>query len=180
MTTQKTVINSEALLNALAQQPHSLPESLQRSLQKVGQALQHDQPNAAQQLRELIKQAPPLESAYQNALEQWDEQYASQQRAKSFSAAFQNPSVLDSLFLHNVAPSQDWVTAAKTITHQQTVQPTSARFWDKADRIVVMTIGGASIGGAIGLIPGAIAGATVAALYGWYIGFAKTKSEPTN
>ncbi|WP_404785900.1 hypothetical protein [Altericista sp. CCNU0014] len=63
---------------------------------------------------------------------------------------------------------------------QPTVQPTPACFWDKADRIVVMTIGGASIGGAIGLVHGAIVGATVAALYGWYIGFAKTKSEPTN
>jgi hypothetical protein len=180
MTTQKTLINSEALLNALAQQTKPLPESLQHSLQEAGQALQNDLPDAAYQLRELLKQEPLLEIAYQNALDQWDEQYASQQRAKGFSAAFQNPSVLDSLFIHDVAPSQDWVTAARKITHQQTVQPTSARFWDKADRIVVMTIGGASIGGAIGLIPGAIAGATVAALYGWYIGFAKTKSEPTN
>jgi hypothetical protein len=180
MTTQKTLVNSEALLNALAQQTKPLPEPLQHSLQEAGQALQNDQPEAAYQLRELIKQEPLLEIAYQNALEQWDEQYASQQRAKSFSATFQKPSVLDSLFLHDVAPSQDWVAAARKITHQQTVQPTPARFWDKADRIVVMTIGGASIGGAIGLIPGAIAGATVAALYGWYIGFAKTKSEPTN
>jgi hypothetical protein len=180
MTTQKTLINSEALLNALAQQTKPLPEPLQHSLQEAGKALQHDRPEAAYQLRELIKQAPPLEEAYQNALEQWDERYASQQCAKSFSAPFQNPSVLDTLFLNDVAPSQDWVNAAKKITHQQTVQPTSAQFWDKADRIVVMTIGGASIGGAIGLIPGAIAGATVAALYGWYIGFAKTKSEATN
>jgi ABC-type xylose transport system permease subunit len=46
-------------------------------------------------------------------------------------------------------------------------------FWDKTDRIAIMTVGGASLGGAIGLIPGAIAGATVAALYGWYIGFRK-------
>jgi hypothetical protein len=178
MTTQKTLINSEALLNALAQQTKPLPESLQHSLQAAGQALQNDQPEAAYELRELIKQEPLLETAYQNALEQWDEQYASQQRAKSFSSALQNPS--DSLFLRDVAPSQDWVTAARKITHQQTTQPTTGHFWDKADRIVVMTIGGASIGGAIGQIPGALAGATVAALYGWYIGFAKTKSEQTN
>jgi hypothetical protein len=176
MTTQKTLINSEALLNALAQQIKPLPEALQHSLQEAGQALQNDQPEAAYQLRELIRQAPPLEEAYKNALEQWDEQYASQQRAKSFSPAFQNPSVLDSLFLNDVAPSQDWVTAARKITRQQTAQPTSARFWDKADRIAVMTAGGAALGSAIGQIPGALVGATVAALYGWYISFAKTKS----
>ena len=177
MTTQKTLINSEALLNALAQQTKPLPEPLQHSLQEAGQALQNDQPDAAHQLRELIKQAPPLEKAYQNALEQWDEQYASQQRAKSFSAAFQNPSVLDSFFLHDVAPSEDWVTSAQKIAQHSTVETTSSNFWDKADRIAVMTAGGAAFGGAIGQIPGALIGATLAALYGCYISFAK--AQPT-
>ena len=175
MTTKKTLINSEALLNALAQQTKPLPESLQHSLQEAGQALQNDQPEAAYQLRELIKQAPPLEDAYQNSLEQWDEQYASQQRAKSFSAAFQNPSVLDSFFLHDVAPSEDWVTSARKIVQHNTVETTSSDFWDKADRIAVMTAGGAAFGGTIAQIPGALVGATLAALYGWYISFAKTK-----
>ncbi|NJM77291.1 MAG: hypothetical protein HC852_17795 [Acaryochloridaceae cyanobacterium RU_4_10] len=182
MTTQKTLINSEALLNALAQQTKPLPESLQHSLQEAGQALQNDRPDAAYQLRELIKQAPPLEEAYQSALEQWDEQYASQQRAKSFSEAFQNPSVLDSFFLYDVAPSEDWVTSARKIAQQQkTNQLTSSDsdFWDKADRIAVMTAGGAALGGSIGYIPGALVGATFAALYGWYISFAKTKPTQT-
>jgi hypothetical protein len=174
MTTQKTLINSEALLNALAQQTKPLPEPLQHSLQEAGQALQNDQPEAAYQLRELIKQAPPLEEAYQNALEQWDEQYASQQRAKSFGVAFQNPSVLDSFFLNDVAPSEDWVTSARKIA-QNAIEPTSSDFWDKTDRIAVMTAGGAAFGGAVAQIPGALVGATLAALYGWYISFAKTK-----
>jgi predicted HTH domain antitoxin len=163
MTTQKTLINSEALLNALAQQTKPLPEPLQHSLQEAGQALQNDRPDAAYQLRELIKQEPLLEIAYQNALEQWDEQYASQQRAKSLSAAFQNPSILDSLFLKDVAPSQDWVTAARKITHQQKVQPTSARVWVK----------GASISGAIAQILSALVSATVTAVHRWSIGFSK-------
>jgi hypothetical protein len=40
-----------------------------------------------------------------------------------------------------------------------------------------MIAGGAFLGGAIAQIPGAIGGAAIAALYGWYIGFGK--SEPT-
>jgi hypothetical protein len=180
MTTQKTLINSEALLNALAQQTKPLPEPLQHSLQEAGQALQHDQPEAAYQLRELIKQAPPLEEAYQNALEQWDERYASQQRAKSFTEAFQNPSVLDSFFLNDVAPSEDWVTSARKIAQNKTVEAPASNFWDKADRIAVMTAGGAALGSAIGQIPGAFIGAAFAAGYGWYISFAKAKSAQKN
>jgi hypothetical protein len=173
MTTQKTVFNSEALLVALAQQSKPLPEDLQRSLQDAGQALRENQLQAASQLRELVRQEPLLESAYQSALEKWDEQYASQERTKNLSETFPNPSVLDSLFLQNVTPSHDWVTTAKQVTHQQINQPTSANFWGKADRIVVMMAGGAALGGAIGLIPGALIGATLAASYGWYISFAK-------
>jgi hypothetical protein len=59
--------------------------------------------------------------------------------------------------------------------HQQSDRPTPEHFWDKADRIVVMTAGGAALGSAIGQIPGALVGAMFAALYGWYIGFAKNK-----
>jgi serine/threonine protein kinase len=59
---------------------------------------------------------------------------------------------------------------------QPAVQPTTERFWDKTDRIAVMTAGGAALGSAIGQIPGAIVGAVIAAFCGWYIGFAKTKS----
>jgi hypothetical protein len=175
MTTQKTLINFEALLNALAQQTQPLTESLQHSLQEVGQALRNNQPEAAYQLRELIKQDPLLESAYQQALVQWDEQYTSQQRTKSSNAAFQSLSSLDSLFLYDVTPSQDWVTTARQLA-QPTIQPTIEKFWDKADRIAVMTAGGAALGSAIGQIPGALIGAAFAASYGWYISFAKAKS----
>jgi hypothetical protein len=239
MTIQKSEINSEAFLKALAQQPQPLPEPLQRSLQEIGKALQNNQPDAAQKLYELIEQEPLLINAYQLAIEQVTVEQARRPAIEqgcglgyippkssisnflncsfnpmgcrhlinSSALAFQDRSVFfDNLFRHYVMPSQDWVTAAKKIPSQLTqytfegtalssdrnevlsalVEATlseknaSGQFWDKADRIVVMTIGGASIGGAIGLIPGAIAGATVAALYGWYIGFAKTKSEPTS
>lgn len=174
MTTQKTVINSEALLNALAQQSRPLPDDLQRSLQETGQSLRNHEPEAAYQLRELIRQDPPLEAAYQSALGQWDEQYASQERTKSLSTTFENLSLPDSIFLRDVIPSQDWVTTAQQI-YQKTVQPSTERFWDKTDRIAVMTAGGAALGSAIGQIPGAIVGAVIAAFCGWYLGFAKTK-----
>jgi hypothetical protein len=175
MTTQKAVINPQALLNALAQQPRPLPDELQRSLQETGQSLRNHEPEAAHQLRELIRQDPLLEAAYQTALEQWDKQYTSQERTKSFSATLENSSLPDSLFLQDLIPSRDWVTTAQQI-RQKIPQPVTERFWDKTDRIAVMTAGGAALGGAVGQIPGAIVGAVIAGSYGWYIGFAKTKS----
>jgi ABC-type glucose/galactose transport system permease subunit len=61
-------------------------------------------------------------------------------------------------------------------TYEESVLSESLGFWDKADRIAVVIAGGAALGGAIAQIPGAIVGAGLAAAYGWYISFAKTKS----
>jgi hypothetical protein len=176
MNFPSSVIDPEALLCALAQQTEPLPEKLQRSLQEVGQSLQQDQPDAAHQLRELIREYLPLESAYKTVLEQWDKQYASQHRAKSLNTAFQVTAGSDWLFIHEVMPTSDWVTTAKRIARRQSSQVEPSRFWDKTDRIAVMMAGGAALGGVIGQIPGAIVGGVLAATYGWYISFAKAKS----
>lgn len=53
---------------------------------------------------------------------------------------------------------------------------TSIGVWDKADRIAVMTAGGAALGAAIAQLPGAILGLLIAAGYGYYIGFVQPKS----
>jgi len=175
MNFPKTVIDLEALLYALAQQPEPLPEALQRSLQETGQALRQNHPDAAHQLRELIKQHAPLEDAYTTILEQWDEQYASQHRTKSLGATFQSTSSLDWLFVHTVTPTSDWIAAAKQLSRQQ-IQTTTTSFWDQADRVVVVIAGGAALGCAIAQIPGALVGTALAAAYGWYISSAQVKS----
>jgi uncharacterized membrane protein len=41
---------------------------------------------------------------------------------------------------------------------------------------MVVTVGGAALGGAIAGVYGAVIGAILAASYGWYITFRKTKS----
>lgn len=53
----------------------------------------------------------------------------------------------------------------------------SSKFWDKADRVVVMTAGGAAIGGAIAQIPGAIVGMLIGSSYGWYVAFSRRSSS---
>jgi len=52
----------------------------------------------------------------------------------------------------------------------------SPRFWDKADRLMMVTVGGAALGGSIAGVYGAVIGAILAAGCGWYITFRKTKS----
>lgn len=47
----------------------------------------------------------------------------------------------------------------------------ASSFWDRADRTVVIIAGGAAIGAAVAQIPGSIAGAILAVMYGTYISY---------
>ena len=193
MEIPKTIINLEALLIALAQQTEPLPEYLQRSLKEIERLLKEEQPQAATQLRQLVKDYPPLEKAYKKAIEELDAAYANQERAKSLSVTFPDSLDFEALFINDVIPSQDWVKTAQKLAGSPLPPlirgvPTgggipldqegadSPRFWDKADRLMVVTVGGAALGGSIAGVYGAVIGAILAAGCGWYITFRKTKS----
>jgi hypothetical protein len=170
-------IDFDALLYALAQQTESLSESVQHSLTEIGQHLHKEQFDTARQLqiRKLISQSAPLEIAYKKALAEWDANYASQERTKNLNATFHRTSELDNLFISSVLPTSDWVVAAQKLTHSQRDQGIPSQFWDKTDRMAVMVAGGIALGSMVAQLPGAIIGGVVAAGYGWYIGFSKTK-----
>jgi hypothetical protein len=214
MEIPKTIIDLEALLIALAQQTEPLPEYLQRSLKEIERLLREEQPQAATQLRQLVKDFPPLEKAYKKAIEELDAAYANQECAKSLSVIFPDSLDFESLFINDVIPSQDWVKTAQKLARsplppliREVPQgggipldsgsplpplirgvPTgggipldregadSPRFWDKADRLMVVTVGGAALGGSIAGVYGAVIGAILAAGCGWYITFRKAKS----
>ncbi|BCU11190.1 hypothetical protein [Microcystis aeruginosa] len=193
MEIPKTIIDLEALLIALAQQTEPLPEYLQRSLKEIERLLREEQPQAATQLRQLVKDFPPLEKAYKKAIEELDAAYANQERAKSLSVTFPDSLDFESLFINDVIPSQDWVKTAQKLAGSPLPPlirgvPTgggipldregadSPRFWDKADRLMVVTVGGAALGGSIAGVYGAVIGAILAAGCGWYITFRKAKS----
>jgi hypothetical protein len=193
MEIPKTIIDLEALLIALAQQTEPLPEYLQRSLKEIERLLREEQPQAATQLRQLVKDFPPLEKAYKKAIEELDAAYANQERTKSLSVIFPDSLDFESLFINDVIPSQDWVKTAQKLARSPLPPlirgvPTgggipldhegadSPRFWDKADRLMVVTVGGAALGGSIAGVYGAVIGAILAAGCGWYITFRKAKS----
>jgi hypothetical protein len=193
MEIPKTIIDLEALLIALAQQTEPLPEYLQRSLEAIRRLLKEEQPQAATQLRQLVKGYPPLEKAYKKAIEELDAAYANQERTKSLSVIFPDSLDFETIFINDVIPSQDWVKTAQKLAGSPLPPlirgvPTgggipldhegadSPRFWDKADRLMVVTVGGAALGGAIAGVYGAVIGAILAAGCGWYITFRKAKS----
>lgn len=118
MTFSTTEINLEAFLYALTLQSESLPEPLQQSFQQVGQALQNDQPEAAHRLRAEIKRYPPLESAYETALVEWDQRYTSQQRTKNANIVFSDTSDIFELFVSQVLPTHDWVETVKSLSNK--------------------------------------------------------------
>lgn len=178
MEIPKTIIDLEALLIALAQQTEPLPEYLQRSLEAIRRLLREEQPQAATQLRQLVKGYPPLEKAYKKAIKELDAAYANQECTKSLSVIFPDSLDFETIFINDVIPSQDWVKTAQKLARFPLDKggATSSRFWDKADRLMVVTVGGAALGGAIAGVYGAFIGAILAAGCGWYITFRKTKS----
>jgi hypothetical protein len=176
----KDTIDLEALLYALAQQPDSLPAELQTSLTAIGRSLETN-PNEelALELRELIKNYEPLELAYQNGLVAIDRAYSSQQRTKGINSISTITLGIDNLFIKGILLSNDWVESAKQLPRDLNLSSQEApdQFWDKTDRIAVMTAGGAALGGAIAQLPGAVIGGLIAAGYGWYIGFGQAKTS---
>jgi hypothetical protein len=105
-------------------------------------------------------------------LTQWNQSYVSQERTKSLDENFPTMSGLDDLAIESfLFPANDWVAAAKQLTNKLSSLQTPAKFWDKTDKIAVMTAGGIAIGSAIAQLPGAIVGGAVGAGYGWYVGF---------
>lgn len=116
MAFSTTEINLDVFLYALTLQSEPLPEPLQQSFQQVGQALQNNHPEAARRLREEIRLHPPLEDAYAKALEEWDQQYTSQQCTKNTNIVFADYSNTYEVFVSQVLPAHDWVEAVKRLT----------------------------------------------------------------
>jgi hypothetical protein len=165
-------IDVDALMIALTHQPHALPPDLQQQLSQVGQAMAANQPDAAQALRNLVRSYEPLEAAYFSVLTQWDNEYASQQRAKSLEATFQTTEGFGFIFVHDILPSQDWVKTAKhladfqmNVSSEVDDQPD---FWERGNTIVTMISGGAFLGVLLAQMPGAIIGGVIAGIFGWF------------
>jgi hypothetical protein len=159
-------IDIDALMIALAQQPHALPPDLQQQLTQAGQAMAQNQAEAAQTLRELVRSYEPLETAYFDVLKQWDNAYASQQRAKSLAATFHTTQGLGFIFTQDILPTADWVAAAKDLSvGKDDAQPEWIR---RGNTIVTMISGGAFLGVLLAQFPGAIVGAIIAGIFGWY------------
>jgi hypothetical protein len=175
MSFPKNKINLKVLLYALAQQVEPLPADLQRSLTEIGQALQANPSDEDRvKILELVAGYQPLEIVYRDALTKWNQNYVSKERTKSLGANVSMMSGVDEVSIESfLLTTNDWVAAAKQLTNQRTSSQTSAKFWDKTDRLAVTTAGGIALGSAIAQLPGAIVGGVLGAGYGWYLGFRK-------
>ncbi len=69
MSISNQTIDFAALSYALAQQEEPLPESLQYSLTEISQSLAGNRADSLRQMRELVQQYLPLETAYKEALD---------------------------------------------------------------------------------------------------------------
>jgi hypothetical protein len=97
----------------------------------------------------LIEQYPALATVYDSAHQKLQDEYRSRNRAKGISLGFDN-----SFFTHS-----------NDASNPATRNPD---FWEKGDRVLVMAAGGAILGSMLAKVPGAVVGAILAGIYGWY------------
>lgn len=190
MTTSfNNIVDIGAFMEALAQQPQSLPDELQRSLHEIGPAVQNYDRSALEQLRHLISQHPPLEDAYRQALRQKDRHYTAQERSKSLGQVFPQGSSFGLIFVEDVIPSEDWVQSVRRFAKRQHRATTGLNLlWNNLSRVAVMAIGGSFIGGMIAQILGSsqtvelivvLLGVVVGIACAWYVSSTEAKSSST-
>lgn len=167
----RSVIDIEALVIALAQQSEPLPSDLQQKLT----AIDPDQLDFDRVLRDLIKKHIPLENAYMSVLQQRDREYSVQQRNKSITATFPTDSLFDLTFIQTILDSPDWVRSSQQLTNPRTITTRQPEWIRRGNTIVTMISGGAFLGVLLAQIPGAIIGAIAAGLFGWYSSKPKTE-----
>jgi hypothetical protein len=171
-------IPGKALLVVIAQS-ENLSTELKAKIHRLSTPWKTHQPDVNDQIRNLISQDRHLQKLYQDAYDTLEGQYQNQQRAKTLDVSFPPEEDLWDTVSQVLSDPDPFKTARRVvhIRQAQSLNTAQSRFWEKSDRIAVMLAGGAFLGGVIAQIPGAISGAAIAALYGWYIGFGK--SEPT-
>ena len=156
------IINLEALLYALTQQPSLRPE-LQTSLTEIGKVLQTDlSKENADRLRQVIEADEHFENAYQQGLVEIDRRYTSQARTKATGTFL--PDLGNGAFLTG---NNDQINTTIQTIYRQRTQPKKSEFLLRGDRVITLGSGGAFLGVLIFQIPGAVIGGLLAGIYAW-------------
>lgn len=166
----------EAFIRTLPQLNEPLSDELQQTIREILRAVANHQPKAADQIRDLVEHHGEIKAQYEVAYIKLQQHYQAQERAKALGILPLNASMGITLAdLENLA-ARIFSADNSILAARQLVQPlktsattalTRSDFWKRGDRVIAMTAGGAALGGAIGQIPGAIAGGILAAVFGW-------------
>lgn len=176
MTSYHNDIDWEALLYALAAQTEALPETLKQAHANAVNASVNQRSEAIHRLRQQIEQYPTLETAYRDGLKQVARQNRTQHRAKGIGATLSAPQSFENI-LSLVFQSPNPIAEAKRHLRTQPITSVpSNQFWEKSDRLVIMTIGGVACGMAVAQIPGAIVGGLIAVACWYYVTFININS----
>lgn len=171
MSSYNNGINWEALLYTLAVQTEAVPETLRQAHAKAIQASGSQRDEAVYRLRQQIEQYPSLRTAYQDGLRQVIRQNHSEVEFL-IPTTYSFEDLLSSVF----QSSNPVAEAKRHLIVKQTVSAPNSRFWDRSDRLVIMTIGGIAFGMTVAQVPGAILGGLAAVACWYYVTFVSVKS----
>jgi len=171
-------ITIQAALKVLAQQQEPLPAEVQRSLHAIGQDLANQRSQPSRALLGLLEQHPNLKHQYDIAYQDWLRKYQEQERTKSLEISLGNGSQMSLENLIHILNSDDsTITARQEIERLTSKSQPESDLWQRGDRIIALTAGGAALGGTLGQIPGAIAGGLLAAAFAWFSNAPKKPAE---
>jgi hypothetical protein len=186
MMTNADPTPAKAFILALSRLDQPLSQPLQEAVHQLMTTLRNNSSRINDEIRQLVEQNSHLKRLYDDAYDELEVHYQQQERSKRIDLVFPREANPWDRFIQIVTADDPVLAAQQTLQYPDS-QPSNPKetSWDKSDRIAVMTAGGAFLGGAIAhlftgnpfVAVGAIVGALLAAIYGWYISFGKMKSD---
>lgn len=157
--------------------PPLIPEDYTK-INQIGVAIaQKHIDQAINLILELTQTYPHLRDRYETARLNLKQQYQAQERSKSAVVTLEKTGT--DLEQTAIVLLTSFQYPSSTLFTDSSNQSKESDFWEKGDRVVAIIAGGAFLGGTLGQVPGAIVGAVLAAIYGWYTSSAKFKPVGT-
>ncbi|MEO1210644.1 MAG: hypothetical protein AAFX78_14000 [Cyanobacteria bacterium J06638_20] len=163
----------EAFLRTLPRLPQPLADAQRERIRVVLWDIQQRKPGVTQDIEALVEQDTVLQSHYEAAYTDLLRHYQANERAKSAAAAGSltvEPSELERWAATILQTGDDVVAVARSVVKpMRTVVAVNTRsdFWERGDRIIALSAGGATLGAMIAQFPGAIIGGICAAIFAW-------------
>jgi len=174
----------EAFLRTLPRLPQPLSDDQRQSIRAVLWDIQQHKSGVSQDIEALVDRDALLKAQYEAAYTELLQHYQANERAKT--AAIAGTLELPQSELERWADAilrtgDDVVAAARSVVKplQGVSSQNQSSVWERGDRLIALTAGGAALGATIAQVPGAFIGGILAAVFSWFTSGSKSEQART-